>query len=54
MFKNVVCVIGVYFTDMRSPLIIILVGVDWHSYLDGIPLTMSNQLFMVLVMEYIL
>lgn len=32
MFKNVFCVI-VYFTDMRSSLIIILVDVDQHLYL---------------------
>ena len=53
MFKNVVWVIGVYFTDMRSPLVIILVDVDQNLHLNGIPLTISNQTIVILVKEYI-
>lgn len=51
MFKNVFCVIGVYFADMRSPLGIILVDEDQHLCLSGIPLATHNQSIMILVIE---
>lgn len=43
MFKNIFCIIDVYFPNMRSPLVILLVDVDQQLPVHGISLTIYND-----------